>query len=416
MSDHELPQLVATLRDGGSADGSRIEVVPITVDGDDELAELAKAFNSIQEVALHVAEQQSDLLRKGVSDLFVNLARRNQSLLDRQIALLDDLERQTEDADHLAALFSLDHLATRMRRNAESLLVMAGAEQPRHLREAVPIIDVVRAAASEITDFSRVAYYGFDDTLSLSGNAVSDVTHLLAELLENATTLSPPGTPVVVAVVPAERRFVMAITDEGIGMDDARLAAANALLVHPPPPGLAMSRQLGLLVVGHLSARHSISVQLRRAANRGITAVVSLPAMVLAQVERKETRRDVVTERVVAEPVAPVPAVIDVPPARAGAAPRDDGRVAAPQAPGVHEPGATRPSEPAPLTPRVPGRSLTHHPALADRDGGGAAPPEPERVHQLLTQHLRGIRDGSRRPDPADDSAPGGPDLREPAP
>ena len=210
------------------------DLTPIKVTSKDELGELATAFNTIQRVAVAVAEEQSALLRKGIGDLYVNLARRNQSLLDRQIALLDDMEARAEDSDYLGSLFELDHLATRMRRNAESLLVMSGAEQPRQWHESIPMLDVVRAATAEITDFARVGYYGFEGEVAIAGNAVADVTHLLAELFENATVFSPPGTPVVVTGMRAERRYVISITDEGIGMTDERLAAANALLAKPP--------------------------------------------------------------------------------------------------------------------------------------------------------------------------------------
>ena len=196
----------------------------------DEIGELARAFNTIQETTVRVAEEQAGLLRKGIGDLYVNLARRNQSLVDRQLSMLDVLEAGAEDPDQLASLFELDHLATRMRRNAESLLVLSGAGQSRQWSESIPILDVVRAASGEIADFARVSFVGFEGDVAIAGNAVADVTHILAELLENATSFSPPGSPVVVAGMLAERRFVVSITDEGIGMDDDRLNGANALV------------------------------------------------------------------------------------------------------------------------------------------------------------------------------------------
>jgi signal transduction histidine kinase len=287
VAEERLPHLVDTLAKGGEVQAGELgDLHPIKVTSKDELGELATAFNTIQRVAVSVAEEQASLLRKGIGDLYVNLARRNQSLLDRQIALLDDMEAHAEDSEYLGSLFELDHLATRMRRNAESLLVMSGAEQPRQWHESIPMLDVVRAATAEITDFARVGYYGFEGEVAVAGNAVADVTHLLAELLENATVFSPPGTPVVVTGMRAERRYVISITDEGIGMTDERLAAANALLARPPATGLALSRTLGLHVVGNLAARYGIAVQLRRAATGGITAVVALPAKVLARLPR----------------------------------------------------------------------------------------------------------------------------------
>jgi HAMP domain-containing protein len=289
VADVQLPNLVNTLQRGG--DPSRTEIHPLTVSSNDEIGELARAFNTIQETTVRVAEEQAGLLRKGIGDLYVNLARRNQSLVDRQISLLDVLEATAEDPDQLSSLFELDHLATRMRRNAESLLVLSGAGQSRQWSESIPILDVVRAASGEIADFARVAFVGFEGDVAIAGNAVADVTHILAELLENATSFSPPGSPVVVAGMLAERRFVVSITDEGIGMDDARLAGANALLQSPPPPGLSLSRTLGLHVVAHLARRYGIRVQLRRAATGGISAILALPATVLARVAEPEPAR-----------------------------------------------------------------------------------------------------------------------------
>ena len=308
VAEERLPHLVDTLAKGGELQPGELgDLHPIKVKSKDELGELAAAFNTIQRVAVAVAEEQATLLRKGIGDLYVNLARRNQSLLDRQIALLDEMEAHAEDAEYLGSLFELDHLATRMRRNAESLLVMSGAEQPRQWHESIPMLDVVRAATAEITDFARVGYYGFEGEVAVAGNAVADVTHLLAELLENATVFSPPGTPVVVTGMRAERRYVISITDEGIGMADERLAAANALLARPPATGLALSRTLGLHVVGNLATRYGITVQLRRAATGGITAVVALPAKVLARLPRPDGPVDARDPEVDEGPVLAVP-------------------------------------------------------------------------------------------------------------
>jgi HAMP domain-containing protein len=287
VADVQLPQMVETLQRGGDPGGAH-EIQPIAVSSNDEIGELARAFNTIQETTVRVAEQQAGLLRKGIGDLYVNLARRNQSLLDRQISLLDMLESRAEDPDQLGSLFELDHLATRMRRNAESLLVLSGAGQARQWSEAIPILDVVRAASAEIADFARVTFVGFEGDVAIAGNAVADVTHILAELLENATSFSPPGTAVVVAGMLTERRFVVSITDEGIGMDEDRLAVANRLLQSPPPPGLSLSRTLGLHVVAHLARRYNIRVQLRRAAVGGVSAIVALPAAVLARLSEPE--------------------------------------------------------------------------------------------------------------------------------
>ena len=279
MSDRRLPQLVESLRTGG--DVTLIEPVIVEVESEDEIGELARAFNDVEAVTTQVALEQSMLLRKGMGDLFVNLARRNQSLLERQLELLDELERNEHDPGALDALFKLDHMATRMRRNAESLLVLSGAEQPRQWQQPIALVDVVRAAAAEIADFPRVELLGVDQVLAVSGRAVADLAHLVAELLENATSFSPPDAAVVVSGAPTEHGFVLAIADQGIGLPAERLAASNELLRHPPVVGLALSRALGLHVVGLLAARHGISVELRPGAPLGTVALVMLPHEIL---------------------------------------------------------------------------------------------------------------------------------------
>jgi signal transduction histidine kinase len=279
MSQRQLPALVESLRTGG--DVGAVQPVHIEVSSEDEIGELAQAFNDVEAVTFEVAQEQARLLRKGMGDLFVNLARRNQSLVQRQLELLDDLERNEHDPAALDALFKLDHMATRMRRNAESLLVLSGAEQPRQWQQPIALIDVVRSAAAEIADFPRVELVGIDDALAVSGRAVSDVAHLLAELLENATSFSPPDSAVVVSGAVSATGFVLAISDQGIGMTPERLADANRLLAEPPVVGLALARALGLHVVGSLAARHGIAVELRAGAPAGVVALVALPTAVL---------------------------------------------------------------------------------------------------------------------------------------
>jgi signal transduction histidine kinase len=279
MSQRQLPALVESLRTGGEVGDIRPTLIEVT--SEDEIGELAQAFNDVEAVTIEVAHEQSRLLRKGMGDLFVNLARRNQSLLERQLGLLDELERNEHDPAALDALFKLDHMATRMRRNAESLLVLSGAEQPRQWQQPIALIDVVRAAAAEIADFPRVELVGIDDDLAVSGRAVSDVAHLVAELLENATSFSPPDTAVVVSGAVTATGFVLAISDQGIGMPADRIAEANQLLAKPPLVGLALTRALGLHVVGSLAARHAISVELRAGAPVGMVALVALPTAVL---------------------------------------------------------------------------------------------------------------------------------------
>ncbi len=189
----ELPRLVEDLRSPGDATAPTEPITPLEVDSRDEIGQLAEAFNAIQQVTSQVAEEQAALLRRGIADIFVNLARRNQSLLDRQIEFIDGLEAKEKDPDQLENLFKLDHLATRMRRNAESLLVLAGAEPPRRRARPVELADVVRVAIGEVEDFTRVHLLALDET-TVGGNVAVDLAHLLSELMENATQFSPPDS------------------------------------------------------------------------------------------------------------------------------------------------------------------------------------------------------------------------------
>jgi PAS domain S-box-containing protein len=225
-----------------------------------------------------VTEQAA--LRQSISDLLHNLARRSQGLVDRQLELIDELERSEVDPDRLDELFRMDHLATRMRRNVENLIVLSGVEQRRRWSESVPLRDVVEAAVAEVEDYSRVQLAGIHD-LTLAGRAASDVAHLLAELVENATSFSSPTTRVEVSGGPTGNGYVIEIEDHGIGMSDAELAEANRRLAEPLAADVAVSRMMGFHVVGRLAARHGIKVQLRHCWFGGVTALVLLPAVLL---------------------------------------------------------------------------------------------------------------------------------------
>ena len=225
-----------------------------------------------------VTEQAA--LRKSIGDLLHNLARRSQGLVDRQLELLDELERAEVDPDRLDELFRMDQLATRMRRNVENLIVLSGVDQRRRWSESVPLRDVVEAAVAEVEDYSRVQVAGIHD-LALAGQAASDVAHLLAELVENATSFSSPTTMVEVSGGPAGNGYVLEIEDHGIGMSDADLAEANRRLAEPLAADVAVSRMMGFHVVGRLAARHGIRVQLRHCWFGGVTALVLLPAVLL---------------------------------------------------------------------------------------------------------------------------------------
>jgi PAS domain S-box-containing protein len=225
-----------------------------------------------------VTEQAA--LRQSISDLLHNLARRSQGLVDRQLELIDELERNEVDPDRLQELFRMDHLATRMRRNVENLIVLSGVDQRRRWSESVPLRDVVEAAVAEVEEYSRVQVVGIDD-LTLAGHAASDVAHLVAELVENATSFSSPTTRVEVSGGFTGNGYVIEIEDHGIGMSDAELDEVNRRLAEPLAADVAVSRMMGFHVVGRLAARHGIRVQLRHCWFGGVTALVLLPAVLL---------------------------------------------------------------------------------------------------------------------------------------
>jgi hypothetical protein len=278
VAEERLPGLVERLhhsRDPRDLD-TAIAAVPVT--STDEIGQVSAAFNSVHQVALQVATEQA-ALRKSIGDMFLNLARRSQSLIDRQLELIDDLERTEADPDVLDSLFRLDHLATRMRRNAENLIVLSGAEPARRWRKAVPLVDVVRAALAEVEDYKRIELLDIDD-VGVAGQTVSDVVHLLAELIENATSFSPPNTKVRVAGQGVSIGYVLEIEDRGLGMSDEELAQSNERLANPPMIDFSLSRMLGLYVVGQLGQRYGIKVQLRHSWYGGITALVLLPPSV----------------------------------------------------------------------------------------------------------------------------------------
>jgi hypothetical protein len=214
--------------------------------------------------------------------MFVNLSRRSQSLIERQLALIDDLEQSEQDSDRLSSLFRLDHLATRMRRNSENLLVLAGHEASRRWSQPVPLVDVLRAAISEIEQYERVVL-NVQPGIQVAGQAVNDVVHLVAEVVENATTFSPEDTQVYVTGQPLTSGGVLLdITDNGVGISEQELAHANWRLDNPPVVDVAVSRRMGLFVVGRLAARHGVRVRLRHAQSGGLTALIWLPESVAA--------------------------------------------------------------------------------------------------------------------------------------
>ncbi|MEZ5262421.1 MAG: HAMP domain-containing protein [Acidimicrobiales bacterium] len=281
LATDQLPGLVDQLRAG--ATDVNLSYTPIELGTRDELGQLATSFNTVQQVTVEVAHEQSALLRKGISDIFVNLARRNQALLDRQIEFIDQLEANERDPDQLENLFRLDHLATRMRRNAESLLVLAGADPVRRRGRPVPLADVIRVAVGEVADYSRIRVRDLEDVTVNSAAAV-DVAHLLAELMENATQFSPPNTQVEISGYfdrSGSLGYAVSVTDQGIGISPEHLHEFNDLLADPPAMGLDMSRSLGFVVIGRLAKRHGVDVRLSSPHEGGVLATVLLPEAIL---------------------------------------------------------------------------------------------------------------------------------------
>ncbi|MFG2604954.1 nitrate- and nitrite sensing domain-containing protein [Streptomyces sp. NPDC048514] len=276
IAEQRLPMLVDQLSrtDPGRVD-TRVTPIPITTK--DEIGEVARAFDQVHREAVRLAAEQA-LLRGNINAIFTNLSRRNQSLIEGQLTLITDLENNEADPDQLENLFRLDHLATRMRRNGENLLVLAGEEPGRRWDQPVPLVDVLRAASSEVEQYERIELSGVPEA-EIHGRAVTDLVHLLAELLENATTFSSPQTKVrVTATRLPDGRVMIEIHDKGIGLTAEDFADINHKLANPPTVDAAISQRMGLFVVGRLSDRHGIRVQLRPSGEQaGTTSLVMLP-------------------------------------------------------------------------------------------------------------------------------------------
>ncbi|MFJ3902422.1 nitrate- and nitrite sensing domain-containing protein [Streptomyces sp. NPDC090025] len=277
VSGVRLPSVMRRLAAGEHVD---VETeVPHLRYEDDEVGQVGQALNTLQRAAVEAAVKQSEL-RRGVSEVFVNLARRNQVLLHRQLTLLDTMERRTEDTEELADLFRLDHLTTRMRRHAEGLVILSGAAPSRQWRKPVQLMDVVRAAVAEVEDYERIEVRRLP-RLGVGGPAVADLTHLIAELLENATVFSPPHTAVQVLGERVANGFTLEIHDRGLGMNPDALLDANLRLAETPEFELSDTDRLGLFVVSRLAQRQNVRVSLQPSPYGGTTAVVFLPAALL---------------------------------------------------------------------------------------------------------------------------------------
>ncbi|MER5891167.1 nitrate- and nitrite sensing domain-containing protein [Streptomyces sp. NPDC001941] len=372
VAQDRLPELVKQLSESDPQDVDT-SVESVGVHSRDEIGQVASAFDDVHREAVRLAAEQA-LLRGNVNAMFTNLSRRSQGLIQRQLSLISELESREADPDQLASLFKLDHLATRMRRNGENLLVLAGEEPGRRWTRPVPLVDVLRAAASEVEQYERIELAQVPAT-EVAGRVVNDLVHLLAELLENATSFSSPQTKVrVTGHALPDGRVLVEIHDTGIGLSPEDLAAINERLASPPTVDVSVSRRMGLFVVGRLSLRHGIRIQLRPSDSGGTTALVMLPVDV-AQGGRK--------------PAPPVPgagagqnAVPGGQPNQGNRLPGGPGGAPRPQSPGQqpHQGGGPqggRPVGPAPQRGQV-GAGQAPRAALPARDGGPQAGPGPQ--------------------------------------
>ena len=313
IAENRLPGLVDQLsrNDPGRVD---TDVAPIPINTRDEIGEVARAFDQVHREAVRLAAEQA-LLRGNVNAIFTNLSQRNQGLIQRQLTLITELENNEADPDQLENLFRMDHLATRMRRNGENLLVLAGEEPGRQWNQPVPLVDVLRAAASEVEAYDRIELVGIPET-DIHGSAVSDLVHLLAELLENATSFSSPQTKVrVTATRLPDGRVMVEIHDKGIGLTAEDFADINHKLAEPPTVDVEIAKRMGLFVVGRLSDRHGIRVQLRPSGEQaGTTSLVMLPEPIThgggGEEPLPDNDHDFTVSRIVPEHIATEPGLL----------------------------------------------------------------------------------------------------------
>ncbi|WP_405739225.1 nitrate- and nitrite sensing domain-containing protein [Streptomyces sp. NBC_01525] len=408
VSGVRLPAVMRRLAAGEQVD---IEAeVPRREFGQDETGQVGQALHTLQRAAVEAAVKQADM-RRGVSEVFVNLARRSQVLLHRQLTLLDTMERRTEDTDELADLFRLDHLTTRMRRHAEGLVILSGAAPSRQWRKPIRLMDVVRAAVAEVEDYERIEVRRLP-RLAVEGPAVSDLTHLIAELLENATVFSPPHTAVQVVGERVANGFTLEIHDRGLGMPADQLLDANLRLAETAEFALSDTDRLGLFVVSRLAQRQGVRVSLQHSPYGGTTAVVFLPGALLTETEEGEDTGGVFLngpdlprlEPVTGEPAALAEARAHGP--RAVGQGRQESAADAPH-PLDDEDGVfrarTRGRRTATPTGPTPSPALVPRPRLAPAEhrtpDDGPAPLPRRRPHPpvLVSDHGRTVDDGEAR-------------------
>lgn len=396
-AEEQLPAVVASAHSGTG--GEVVAFTPVTVDSRDELGSLADALNQMQSTAVQLATEQAHT-RRNVSTMLANLARRNQSLLNRTLSFISQLEENERDPETLENLFKLDHLATRMRRNAESLLVLAGADPPRTWPRPIEVAEIVRAALSEIEAYDRVELNQVE-TVWVRGNVVSDLTHLLAELLDNATRFSPPTTQVSVVGKLTDRGYLVSVIDQGMGMNPVDLARANADLESIGRFEERSTMVLGLAVVGRLAARSGIQVRLTESPFEGVTAQVRVPFELL--------------QTPTAEPSNAIPAATPTGPNLRPATPLV-GATRGPVPAGAAEPVAVAAAAVAAATASIRANPARPEPAAAAAQAPMAAPPSTPSVRGPATEAPAAAPAPGRVPMPPGSGGPSSLPTRTPPP
>jgi signal transduction histidine kinase len=373
IADEQLPRAMADVLDAPRGqDLEPPEPVPIEITTSDEVSDVAEALDDVQRSALGLAVEQATL-RRTIAESYVNLGRRNQNLLSRLLAAIGDLEQGETDPERIAQLHKVDHLATRMRRNAESLLVLSQVDMAPHWHPPVRVLDVVRAALGEIENYQRVVVRALDPVMVVGG-AASDLTHLLAELIENGVKHSPPHELVEIRGRLTPDGYSLAVVDHGLGMSPEDIAVANQRLAGAEAPTIALSKHLGHFVAAALAARNDISVRLQGSEVVGIAAIIDLPAAIIGPMP-SEPLRELVAPAAPAAPAGPPPPEAL---AEASAAPSVAGLPDAASPPAPPPPSPPPASEPAPApipvgggTPAVTASGLARRVRGAQHPGAG---------------------------------------------
>ena len=403
LATERLPNVVERLSHGEDVDAAPTPPAAARIA---EIAKVAEAFTAVQSTAVEAAAGQARL-RRGVSQVFRNLAWRSQSLLHRQLALLDRMERNSTDAGTLEELFQLDHLTTRMRRHAEGLIILSGETPGRGWREPVPVVDVLRAAIAEVEDYTRVGVLT-RNTDAVVGTAVADVIHLLAELIENATTNSPSNTEVTVRAERVAHGIVVEVEDRGLGMIEQDIALANERFANPPEFDLADSDKLGFFVVARLAGRHSIKITLRPSPYGGVAAIVLLPHEITVTPDTTDTDLISAYPDPLGLPAAGWQPAAVPPPARLAAAPArlaerlmPEDTLGLPKRVRYHEQAGAAEAEEAETAESEEAAEAVADPVGADRL---ATPSTPEEIGALVASLQHGWLGGRNQAAQQDDS------------